>query len=137
MPIHCDLVSHDRMLFSGEVDMVIAPGCEGELGILPHHAPLITLLNYGILRVRQGGQETAYAIAGGVMDVQPDAVTILADTGERVDEIDVARAEAAKARAEALLQQPQAEGTAAYLKAQTSLRRSELRLDAARKYRKG
>lgn len=136
MPIRCDIVTQDRPLFSGEVDMVVAPGSEGVLGILPHHTPLLTTLNYGVLVVKQGGQETAFAIAGGIMEVLPDEVTILADVGERVEEIDVARAEAAKARAEELLKQAPGEGTEAYLKAMTSLRRSQLRLEAARKYRK-
>jgi F-type H+-transporting ATPase subunit epsilon len=137
LPIHCDIVSQDRSLFSGEVDMVVAPGSEGVLGILPHHAPLLTTLIYGVLVVKQAGKEEAFTIAGGIMEVLPDKVTVLADVGERVEEIDVARAEAAKARAEELLKQAPSEATEAYLKAITSLRRSQLRLDAARKYRKG
>lgn len=137
MPIHCDIVSQDRSLFSGDVDMVVAPGSEGVLGILPHHAPLLTTLIYGVLVVKQAGKEEAFTIAGGIMEVLPDKVTVLADVGERVEEIDVARAEDAKARAEELLKQAPSEATEAYLKAITSLRRSQLRLDAARKYRKG
>jgi F-type H+-transporting ATPase subunit epsilon len=137
LPIQCDIVSQDRSLFSGEADMVIAPGSEGVLGILPHHAPLLTTLTYGVLVVRQAGKEEVFAIAGGIMEVLPDRVTVLADVGERVEEIDVARAEAAKARAEELLKQAPSEATEAYLKAMTSLRRSQLRLEAARKYRKG
>jgi F-type H+-transporting ATPase subunit epsilon len=137
MPIHCDIVSQDRQLFSGDVDRIIAPGSEGELGILPHHSPLLTALNYGILVVKHGGTEEAFAIAGGIMEVLPNEVTVLADVGERVEEIDVARAEAARARAEALLRQGKGVDTQAYLKAQTSLRRSQLRLQAARKYRGG
>jgi F-type H+-transporting ATPase subunit epsilon len=137
MPIHCDIVSQDRSLFSGDVDMVVAPGSEGVLGILPHHTPLLTTLNYGVLVVKQGKTEEAFAIAGGIMEVRPDSVTVLADVGERVEEIDVARAEAAKARAEQMLKQAPGATTEAYLKAMTSLRRSQLRLDAARQYRKG
>jgi F-type H+-transporting ATPase subunit epsilon len=136
MPIHCDIVTQDKPLFSGEADMIIAPGSEGVLGILPHHTPLLTTLTYGVLVVKQSGQETAFAIAGGIMEVLPDEVTVLADVGERVEEIDVARAEAAMARAEELLKHAPAAGTEAYLKAMTSLRRSQLRLDAAKKYRK-
>jgi F-type H+-transporting ATPase subunit epsilon len=137
LPIHCDIVSQDRSLFSGEVDMVVAPGSEGVLGILPHHAPLLTTLIYGVLVVKQAGKEEAFTIAGGIMEVLPDKVTVLADVGERVEEIDVSRAEDAKARAEELLKQAPSEATEAYLKAITSLRRSQLRLDAARKFRKG
>ncbi|MBN1439641.1 MAG: ATP synthase F1 subunit epsilon [Anaerolineales bacterium] len=136
MPIRCDIVTQDRPLFSGEADMVIAPASEGVMGILPHHTPLLTTLSYGILVVKQGEKEQAFAIAGGIMEVLPDAVTVLADVGERVEEIDVARAEAAKARAEELLKQAPGERTDEYLKAMASLRRSQLRLDAARKSRK-
>jgi F-type H+-transporting ATPase subunit epsilon len=137
LPIHCDIVSQDRSLFSGDADMVIAPGSEGLLGILPHHTPLLTTLTYGVLVVKRSGGEEAFAIAGGIMEVLPDAVTVLADVGERVEEIDVARAEAAKARAEEMLKHAPDQTNEAYLKAMTSLRRSQLRLDAARKYHKG
>jgi F-type H+-transporting ATPase subunit epsilon len=116
--------------------MVIAPGSEGLLGILPHHTPLLTTLTYGVLVVKRSGGEEAFAIAGGIMEVLPDAVTVLADVGERVEEIDVARAEAAKTRAEEMLKLAPDQTNQAYLKAMTSLRRSQLRLDAARKYRK-
>jgi F-type H+-transporting ATPase subunit epsilon len=136
VPIHCDIVTQDRPLFSGDVDMVVAPGSEGVMGILPHHTPLLTTLDYGVLVVKEGGKEQAFAIAGGIMEVLPNVVTVLADVGERVEEIDVARAEAAKVRAEELLKQAPGEGTEAYLKAMASLRRSQLRLDAARKFRK-
>jgi F-type H+-transporting ATPase subunit epsilon len=136
MPIHCEIVTQDRPLFSGDADMVVAPGSEGVLGILPHHTPLLTTLSYGILVVKQGAKEEAFAIAGGIMEVLPEAVTVLADVGERVEEIDVARAEAAKARAEQLLNQSPGERTEAYLKAMASLRRSQLRLDAAKKFRR-
>jgi F-type H+-transporting ATPase subunit epsilon len=136
MTIHCDIVSQDRQLFSGDVDMVVAPGSEGEMGILPEHTPLLTLLNYGILRVRQGSEESAFTIGGGIMEVLPRQVTVLADVGERVDELDETRAEQARARAVEMLRQQTVTGTDAYLKAQTALRRSQLRLEAIRKYRK-
>jgi F-type H+-transporting ATPase subunit epsilon len=136
VPIHCDIVTQDRSLFSGDVDMVVASGSEGVLGILPHHTPLLTTLSYGVLIIKAGGKEEAFTIAGGIMEVLPDVVTVLADVGERVEEIDVARAEAAKAKAEELLKQAPGAGTEAYLKAMSSLRLSQLRLDAAKKYRK-
>jgi F-type H+-transporting ATPase subunit epsilon len=137
MSIRCDIVTQDRRLYSGDADMVVAPGSEGVLGILPHHAPLLTTLSYGVLIVKRHGNEIAFAIAGGIMEVQPTAVTVLADVGERVDEIDVARAEAAKARAEELLRKAPGQTTEAYLQAMASLRRSQLRLDASRKFHKG
>jgi F-type H+-transporting ATPase subunit epsilon len=137
MPIQCDIVSQDRALFSGLVDAVTAPGSEGEMGILPHHAPLLTNLGFGFLRIRQEGRETVFAIAGGVMEVRPDIVTVLADVGENVEEIDAARAQAAQERAEALLKKGPPPETDEYLAIEASLRRSRLRLEAVRRYRRG
>ena len=135
MPIQCDVVSQDRALYSGPADMVIAPGSEGEMGILPNHAPLLTNLGIGVLRVRHGGREEVFVISGGVMEVRPTVVTVLADVGENIDEIDTARAEAARARAEALLQKGPPPDTDEYLAIEAALRRSTLRLDAVRRYR--
>ena len=132
----CEIVTQDRGLFSGEVDMVLAPGSEGELGILPHHAPLLTTLSLGVLRVRQGGQERAFTIAGGVMEVRPDRVTVLADSGENIDEIDVARAEAARERAQHVLAEGPAVSNSEMREAEAALLRSKLRLDAVRRYRR-
>jgi len=95
-----DVVTPECMVCSCEVDAVIAPGVEGQLGILPHHAPLITMLQAGELRVRKGGEESCIAIYGGFLEVRPDRVIILADAAERAEEIDIARAEEAKRRAE-------------------------------------
>ena len=90
----------ERVIYSDEVDAVVAPGIVGLLGILPHHAPLITMLQTGELRVRKGDEETCMAIYGGFLEVRPDRVIILADAAERAEEIDIARAEEAKRRAE-------------------------------------
>jgi F-type H+-transporting ATPase subunit epsilon len=136
MPLRCEIATQDRLLFEGEVDMVVAPGSEGEMGILPDHAPLLTTLGYGVLRVRQGGGEQAFTIAGGFMEVQPDVVTVLADVGEKVDEIDLERARAAKDRAEAMLKAVTPADAEKYLALEAALRRSTLRLDAARRYRR-
>src|SRR4030042_724434 len=95
-----DIVPAERVVYSEEVDAVIAPGVEGQLGILPHHAPLMTTLQAGELRVKRGGGEDSLAISGGFLGVGPDRVIVLADSAERAEEIDVARAEAAKRRAE-------------------------------------
>jgi F-type H+-transporting ATPase subunit epsilon len=132
----CEIVTQDRGLFSGEVDIVLAPGSEGELGILPHHAPLLTTLSLGVLRVRQGGQERAFTIAGGVMEVRPGRVTVLADSGENIDEIDEARAEAARERAQHMLAEGSAVSDRQMREAEAALRRSKLRLDAVRRYRR-
>jgi F-type H+-transporting ATPase subunit epsilon len=136
MPLRCEVATQDKLLFEGPVDMVIAPGSEGEMGILPDHAPLLTTLGFGVLRVRQGADEQAFTIAGGFMEVQPDVVTVLADVGERVDEIDLQRAEAAKARAEAALRSVPPGEADKYLALENALRRSTLRLEAARRYRR-
>jgi F-type H+-transporting ATPase subunit epsilon len=137
MTLHCAIVSQDRLLFEGEADIVVAPGSEGEMGILPNHAPLLAQLAYGIVRVRREGREQAFAIAGGVLEVRPDGVTLLADVGENVDEIDLSRAEAAKTRAEELLKMGPPPDTDEYLALEAALRRSTLRVEAVRRYRRG
>ncbi len=134
MPIHCEIVSQDRMVYSGEADMVCLPGVDGVMEILPHHAPLLSTLNLGILRVRRQGEELEFTIAGGVVEVQSDSVTVLADAAENVLEIDVARAEAARKRAEEMLAQGVGKDSNAYVQLENALRRSKLRLDAVRRY---
>ncbi|HEX6512773.1 MAG TPA: F0F1 ATP synthase subunit epsilon [Chloroflexota bacterium] len=99
MPLSVQIVTAERSVLDETADMVVAPGAEGVLGILPRHAPMIALLKPGELRLKRGGDETAIAVAGGVMQVQPDRVVILADAAERADEIDEARAREAIERA--------------------------------------
>jgi len=89
--IKLDIVTAERVVFSEDVDVVVAPGVEGQLGILPHHTPLMTMLQPGELRVKKGGEEFFLAISGGFLEVRPDRVIVLADAAERVEEIDVAR----------------------------------------------
>jgi F-type H+-transporting ATPase subunit epsilon len=136
MPIRCEIVSQDRTVFQGDADMVILPGAAGEMGILPHHAPVLTTLKYGVIRVRQMGVDHVFAVAGGVAEVQPDLVTVLADAAENVDEIDVQRAQFAKKRAEEALAKGVPLEADALLHVEAALRRSNLRLDVARRYRK-
>jgi F-type H+-transporting ATPase subunit epsilon len=136
MPIQCEIVTQDKLLFEGPADIVVVPGSEGEMGILPNHSPLLTTLDYGVLRVRYQGEEQVFTIAGGVLEVRPDVVTVLADVGENVDLIDEARAEEAKRRAERLLAEGPPPETDEYLRIQAALRRSTLRLDAIRRYRR-
>jgi F-type H+-transporting ATPase subunit epsilon len=135
MPIRCEIVSQDRNVFDGDADMVIVPGSQGEMGILPNHAPLLSTLKYGILHVRYQGQEQIFTIAGGVIEVQPDLVTVMADAAENVLEIDISRAEAAKRRAEEMLKEGPPPDTDSYLKLEAALRRSNLRLEAVKRYR--
>lgn len=136
MPIRCEIVSQDRMVFEGDVDIVILPGSAGEMGILPHHAPLLTTLDYGTIKVRIKGEEEIFTVAGGVAEIQPDIVTVLADAAENVKEIDLDRAEAARMRAKAILEKGVPADTDTYLAIETALRRSNLRLGAVRRYRK-
>lgn len=138
MTIRCEIVSQDRLVFEGDADIVIIPGANGEMGILPNHAPLLSTMVMGVIKVRFSGQEEIFTITGGVVEVQPDLVTVLADAAENVEEIDIARAEEAKKRAEGLLSQgPPAEDLDAYLTLEAALRRSNLRLEAVRRYRAG
>ena len=136
MTIRCEIVSQDRTVFTGDVDIVVLPGAAGEMGILPKHAPVLTTLKYGIIKVRKGGKEEVFTVAGGIAEVQPDIVTILADAAENVEEIDEARAEAARKRAEEVLAKGVPANTDAYLAMEAALRKSNLRLDAVRRYRK-
>ncbi|HJS28122.1 MAG TPA: ATP synthase F1 subunit epsilon [Anaerolineales bacterium] len=137
MPIRCEIVSQDRPVFEGDADIVVLPGIEGEMGILPNHTPLLTTLKFGIIKVRSGSVEHFFTVAGGVAEVQPDIVTVLADAAENVDEIDVARAEEARRRAESLLERGPGPDPDEYLAIQASLRRSDLRLGAVKRYRRG
>ena len=137
MPIRCEIVSQDRTVYEGDVDIIVLPGTDGEMGILPHHAPLLTTLKYGFIKVRQKGQEEIFAVSGGVAEIQPQIVTILADAAEHIDEIDESRAEFAKKRAEEALSQVAPTDTDTLLALEAALRRSALRLDAVRRYRKG
>ena len=103
--LHVTIVTAQRTVFDGESEMVNAPGGEGDLGILPRHAPLITTLRVGELRVRQNGTDESFFIGGGFLEVNRNVVTILADDAERASSIDEAHAQEARRRAQALLEQ--------------------------------
>ncbi len=131
--IHCEIITAERVVFKNDVDMVVAPGIDGQLGILPHHAPLMTALTIGELVLHKAGEEdTIVAIGGGFMEVGPEHVTILADSAERAEEIDEARAEAARRRAEATMSLARGEEEDK-TRAQAALRRSMLRLKVAKR----
>jgi F-type H+-transporting ATPase subunit epsilon len=136
MPIHCEIVTQDRVVYSDEVDMVVAPGADGVLGILPHHSPLLTTLQFGELLVRKGGEELSFAIGGGVLEVTPSKVTVLADAAEQASEIDVARAEEARQRAQELLAQGLPPGSERFAELEIALRRSNVRLKVGQKRRR-
>ena len=132
--IRLDIVTAERQVYSDEVDVIVAPGIEGELAILPHHAPLMTTLQPGELRVKQGGEEFSLAVSGGFLEVRPDRITILADAAERAEEIDIARAEEAKHRAEEQLGRPATEVDS--VRAEAALRRSLIRIKVGEKRRR-
>jgi F-type H+-transporting ATPase subunit epsilon len=135
MPIRVEIVSQDRMVYEGEADIVVVPGVLGEMGILENHAPLLSTLKYGIVKVRRQNQEELFTVAGGVVEVQPNIITILADAAENVAEIDEARAAAARSRAEELLKSAPPTDSDAFTRIEAALRRSNLRLEAVRRFR--
>lgn len=135
MTIRCEIISQTGIVFQGDADIVVIPGSEGQMGILPNHAPLLSILGVGVITVRLEKKEYVFTASGGVVEVQPDQVTILADAAENVAEIDIKRAEEAKSRAEKLLEAGVEEDIDQYRSILAALRRSTLRLDAARRYR--
>ena len=136
MTIHCEIITQERIVYADDVDMVVAPGADGVLGILPHHAPLLTTLQYGELLVRKSGKEEVFAIGGGVLEVTPSKVTVLADAAERADEIDLARADAARQRAQELLSEGLPPGSDRFAEIENALRRSNIRLKVGQKRRR-
>jgi F-type H+-transporting ATPase subunit epsilon len=129
-----EIVTAERMIFSDDVSAVLAWGVEGQLAILPHHAPLMTMLQPGDLMIRKDKEEEYVVISGGFLEVRPDKVIILADACERADEIDIARAEEAKKRAQETMKAVPLTADAAT--AEAALRRSLARLKVAEKRRR-
>ena len=137
MPLLLEIVTPERAVFSDEVDSVVCPGIEGELGVLPHHAPLLTTLGFGELRIRKGGQEELFAIAGGFLQVRPDKVVVMAETADLASDIDLAKAEEARKEAELALSEGFDE-PADLARARASLQRALLRIRVAeRRHREG
>jgi F-type H+-transporting ATPase subunit epsilon len=132
MPLHVELVTQERKVFDEpEADMVIVPAIEGEMGVLPHHAPVLTTLGFGELVVRKGNAEERFAIYGGVVDVRPDAVIVLADLAESSFALDLAAIEEARERAAQMLTEgiPPEQNREATL----ALRRAELAVKIQRR----
>ena len=134
--LRLDIVTAEQSVYADDVDMVIAPGVQGQLGILPHHAPLMTTLAHGELLVRKGGEEHYLAISGGFLEVRPDRVIILADAAERAEEIDVARAQEARQKAEQLLSEKGKLGKGDDARAEVALRRALARLTVAERVKR-
>ena len=135
MPLHLEIVTPERLAYKGDVDIVVCPGIEGELGVLPHHAPLLTTLGFGELRVRTGGQEESFAIAGGFLQVRPDKVVVMAETADLASEIDLEAAEQARRDAERQLSEGYVEG-ADLARARASMERALLRIRVAERRRR-
>jgi F-type H+-transporting ATPase subunit epsilon len=133
--IRLEIVTPERVIYSDEVDAVVVPGVEGQLGILPHHAPLMTMLQPGELKVRKGGEEIYVAIFGGFLEVRPDRVIVLADAAERAEEIDTARVEEAKRQAEQQMAN-RVLSEVEKARAEAALRRSLVQLKVAERRRK-
>lgn len=135
--LRLEILTIERKLFDEHVNMVIAPGTEGVLGILPQHAPLLTGLNNGELQVKIEGQEDQFfALGGGFMEVSPDHVIVLADAAEHAEEIDLDRAQEARDRAAELLEQAKDQEEIDISRAEASLRRSITRIKVAQRRRR-
>ena len=135
MPFQLRVVTVERSLYEGDADFVVANGVEGELGILPRHAALMTALKPGTLKIEHGGDTDLMFIGGGFLEVLPERVTVLADVGERAEEIDEQRAEAARKRAQERLAQQLT--TQEESEAEVALAAAEARLRLARARRGG
>jgi F-type H+-transporting ATPase subunit epsilon len=131
--IMVDVVSAEESVFSGEADFVALPGDQGELGILPGHTPLITRIRPGAVRIQSNGKEELIFVAGGILEVQPKAVTVLADTAIRGDDLDEAKAEEARRKAEEALANRSTDIN--YAAAQAELSEAMAQLAALRKLR--
>jgi F-type H+-transporting ATPase subunit epsilon len=130
---HVDIVSAESSIYSGEAEMVVAPGEAGELGVLPEHVPLLTRIRPGTLRIRNGAEEEVIYVSGGMMEVQPDRVTVLADTSIRAHDLDEAKAmEAERLAKEALANRT---GQLEVAQAQAELAQAAAQLAAIRKLR--
>lgn len=135
MPLKVDIVTAERLVFSEEgVDEVVAPGLEGELTVLPMHAPLLTMIKPGVMRLVKAGEDIDMAITGGFLEVRNDRVTILADAAERAEDIDVVRAEEARRHAERALEERVSE--VQIVEAAAELQRALVRLKAAERRRR-
>ncbi len=135
MPLKVDIVTAERVVYSEEgVERLIVPGVAGELGVLPLHAPLLTMIQPGVLRIVKGADEVEMAITGGFIEVRENRVTILADAAERAEEIDLERAEAARRRAEETLEKRETEIDLA--RAEAALQRALLRMKVAERRRR-
>jgi F-type H+-transporting ATPase subunit epsilon len=137
MPLLLEIVTPERLAYSDTVDAVVLPGSEGELGVLPHHAPLVSMLGVGELRIRKGGTEESFAIVGGFLQVRPDKVVVMAETADLASEIDLEKAQEARRDAERALAETAGEPVD-LARARAQLQQALLRIRVAeRRHREG
>ena len=132
-PMRLDVITAEREVLSDEVDLIVAPGSEGELGILPSHSPLMTTLREGELTIRKAGEDSYLAVTGGFLEVMDNVVTVLADACERSDEINEERAQEAMRRAQQRIDARTSDMDLE--RAMASMRRAQLRIRVARRRR--
>jgi F-type H+-transporting ATPase subunit epsilon len=138
MPLLLEIVTPERLAYSDTVDAVNLPGIEGELGVLPHHAPLVSMLGVGELRIRKGGAEESFAIVGGFLQVRPDKVVVMAETADMASEIDLEKAQQARREAEQALEGAARTDTVDLSAARAALQHALLRIRVAeRRHREG
>jgi len=138
MPLLLEIVTPERLAYSDTVDAVNLPGIEGELGVLPHHAPLVSMLGVGELRIRKGGVEESFAIVGGFLQVRPDKVVVMAETADMASEIDLEKAQQARREAEQALEGGARADAVDLAAARAALQHALLRIRVAeRRHREG
>jgi len=138
MPLLLEIVTPERLAYSDTVDAVNLPGIEGELGVLPHHAPLVSMLGVGELRIRKGGADESFAIVGGFLQVRPDRVVVMAETADMASEIDLEKAQEARREAERVLEGAVHTDSVDLAAARASLQQALLRIRVAeRRHREG
>jgi F-type H+-transporting ATPase subunit epsilon len=138
MPLLLEIVTPERLAYSDTVDAVNLPGIEGELGVLPHHAPLVSMLGVGELRIRKGGAEESFAIVGGFLQVRPDKVVVMAETADMASEIDLEKARQARLEAERALEGAARTDAIDLSAARAALQHALLRIRVAeRRHREG
>src|SRR5215207_4976976 len=131
MPLELEIVTPERQAYADTVDSVVLPGSEGEMGVLPHHAPLVSTLGIGELRIRKGGTEESFAIVGGFVQVRPDKVVVMAETADMASEIDLEKAQEARREAERALEGAAPTDEANLAAARAALQQALLRIRVA------
>lgn len=133
MPMQCEIVTQERTVFSREVDAINLPGKGGRMGVLPNHMVMLAALDFGEVIVRYEGEEEFFAVGGGFAEILPDRVTILADSAEHAEEIDVQRAQQAREEAEQAMREGVPEDAERFAQIEAALKRAQLRIEVGRR----